>query len=119
METRLSRLNSSTAIIGAGPAGCAAAIELARAGKQVVLLETSTFPRHRPGESLHPGVEVIFEKLGVADAVNSAGFVRHRTLSGYFPGSLCGRIGRADHHLGSGDNMQKGHRERGPEFREG
>ena len=73
----------SAAIIGAGPAGCAAAISLARVGLKVLLLEASSFPRHRPGESLHPGVEPIFEKLGVAKTVNAAGFLRypgHRIL---------------------------------------
>jgi len=69
---------SDAAIIGAGPAGCAAAIQLAKAGLRVVLIEASEFPRHRPGETLHPGAEPLFEKLGVADAVNAAGFVRHR-----------------------------------------
>ncbi len=64
-------------IVGAGPAGCAAAIGLARAGLDVRILEASALPRHRPGESLHPGVEPIFEKLGVVDAVNRAGFLRH------------------------------------------
>ena len=73
----------SAAIIGAGPAGCAAAISLARVGLKVLLLEASSFPRHRPGESLHPGVEPIFEKLGVAKTVIAAGFLRypgHRIL---------------------------------------
>ncbi|MFG6100512.1 FAD-dependent oxidoreductase [Leptolyngbyaceae cyanobacterium CCMR0082] len=64
-------------IIGAGPAGCAAAIILARSGLNALLLETSAFPRHRPGESLHPGVEPIFAALGIASAVKTAGFVRH------------------------------------------
>lgn len=65
------------AIIGAGPAGCAAAIALARSNLNVLLLEASTFPRYRPGESLHPGVEPIFKALGVDAAVNAAGFIRH------------------------------------------
>lgn len=34
-------------IIGAGPAGCAAAITAARAGASVLLLERGKFPRHR------------------------------------------------------------------------
>lgn len=67
----------SAVIIGAGPAGCAAAIALARNGLKVLLIEASPFPRDRPGESLHPGVEPIFETLGVADAVNTAGFTRY------------------------------------------
>ncbi len=34
-------------IAGAGPAGCAAAYDLARAGRRVLLLEKRTFPRHK------------------------------------------------------------------------
>ncbi|RYI99407.1 MAG: FAD-dependent oxidoreductase [Acetobacteraceae bacterium] len=42
---RQPRAMISTAIIGAGPAGCAAAIALARAGHDVLLLERSPAPR--------------------------------------------------------------------------
>ena len=34
-------------IAGAGPAGCAAAYDLARAGKRVLMLDRRTFPRHK------------------------------------------------------------------------
>lgn len=34
-------------IVGAGPAGCAAAYDLARAGRRVVLLDKRSFPRHK------------------------------------------------------------------------
>jgi flavin-dependent dehydrogenase len=34
-------------IVGAGPAGCAAAYDLARAGQRVLLLDKRTFPRHK------------------------------------------------------------------------
>ncbi len=34
-------------IVGAGPAGCAAAFDLARAGRRVLLLEKRSFPRHK------------------------------------------------------------------------
>src|SRR5581483_2049705 len=34
-------------IAGAGPAGCAAAYDLARAGRRVLMLDLRTFPRHK------------------------------------------------------------------------
>ncbi len=34
-------------VVGAGPAGCAAAYDLARAGRQVLLLDKRMFPRHK------------------------------------------------------------------------
>lgn len=64
-------------VLGAGPAGCAAAIVGARAGLRVVVVERSTGPRDRPGETLHPGVEPLLGRLGALDAVSAAGFVRH------------------------------------------
>ena len=64
-------------IIGAGPAGTAAAILCAQRGLNVALLEQMTFPRERPGETLQPAVELVLRQLGVADAVLAAGFLRH------------------------------------------
>src|ERR1700742_1800667 len=40
-------LNYDVLIAGAGPAGCAAAYDLARAGKRVLMLDRRTFPRHK------------------------------------------------------------------------
>jgi flavin-dependent dehydrogenase len=34
-------------VVGAGPAGCAAAYDLARAGRRVLLLDRRSFPRHK------------------------------------------------------------------------
>ena len=70
-------LNCDLAIIGAGPAGCAAAIAAQRAGLQTILLEAQAKPGPAPGETLHPGVEVIFRQLGVWDEILAAGFHRH------------------------------------------
>lgn len=64
-------------VLGAGPAGCAAALACAEAGLAVTLLESQEFPRDRPGETLHPGVEPIFRQMGVFDQVLAAGFLRH------------------------------------------
>src|SRR6185295_6330859 len=44
-------------ILGAGPAGCAAAMQARRAGLDVLLLDSSERPRPTPGETLHPGIE--------------------------------------------------------------
>lgn len=54
------------AIIGAGPAGCATAMELARAGATVGLLEKAAFPRDKLcGEFLSPEVAEILDELGL------------------------------------------------------
>ncbi|HWO23785.1 MAG TPA: FAD-dependent monooxygenase [Kofleriaceae bacterium] len=65
------------AIIGAGPAGTAAAITCAGAGMTVSLFERAAFPRDRPGETLHPGAEPILRRLGVFDDVATLAHVRH------------------------------------------
>ena len=64
-------------VVGGGPAGSAAAIAAADHGLSVLLLERLAAPRERPGETVHPGVEVLFEHLGVAEAVRAANFHRH------------------------------------------
>ena len=54
------------AIIGGGPAGCAAAITAARNGARVVQLERGEFPRHRVcGEFVSSeSLELLNELLG-------------------------------------------------------
>lgn len=62
------------AIVGAGLAGCSAAVHLARRGRRVLLLEARRYPAHRLcGEFLSTEVEAAFERLGVAGAVRAAG----------------------------------------------
>ncbi len=64
-------------ILGAGPAGAATAIQCARHGLRVFLIERAEFPRSAPGETLHPGLLPLLKELGVEDRVLSAGFLRH------------------------------------------
>jgi flavin-dependent dehydrogenase len=64
-------------VLGGGPAGCAAAIHCAQRGLKVTLLEAKAFPRHRPGETLHPGVEPVLRQLGVLERVLAENFLRH------------------------------------------
>lgn len=58
------------AVVGAGPAGAATAIHMARAGLRVLLLDRSTFPRDKPcAEYLSPAAEPLLRDLGVADSL--------------------------------------------------
>lgn len=65
---------TDVAIIGGGPAGSAAAILLAKAGRRVVLCEKEKFPRFKIGESLLPHSLGLFEKLGIRDELERHGF---------------------------------------------
>lgn len=76
-RARASRLSVDLVVVGGGPAGAAAAITAARAGVRVMILEERTFPRFRPGETLHPGLEPVLERLGARDALLSATSLRH------------------------------------------
>lgn len=61
-------------VIGAGPAGCAAAIVLAEAGRSVVLIDRPIGARPALAESIPPSARRILTELGVDQAVASAGF---------------------------------------------
>ncbi|MDA1044779.1 MAG: tryptophan 7-halogenase, partial [Verrucomicrobia bacterium] len=61
-------------IIGAGPAGSAAAAVLAEHGKRVLVLEKETFPRYLVGESLIPYCYFPLARLGLIDALNAGNF---------------------------------------------
>jgi len=65
-------------VIGAGPAGSATALFLARAGYDVTLLDRATFPRDKPcGEYLTPGaVRMLRDELGVLPELMAAGAAR-------------------------------------------
>jgi menaquinone-9 beta-reductase len=57
---------ADVAVVGGGPAGAAAAITLARAGRQVVLLDKATFPRDKCcGDGLTSEALRLLEELGL------------------------------------------------------
>jgi geranylgeranyl reductase family protein len=61
-------------VVGAGPAGCAAAILLAERGWAVTLLDKAEFPRPKIcGEYLSPESARVLDRLGVLKAVDAAG----------------------------------------------
>jgi flavin-dependent dehydrogenase len=69
--------DAAVLVLGGGPAGSAAAITAAALGLPVTLIERDGFPRHAPGESLHPGVQPLLRQLGVEREVLDAGFIRY------------------------------------------
>jgi flavin-dependent dehydrogenase len=86
-------------IAGAGPAGCVAAIVLARAGARVRLLDRATFPRDKLcGDTLNPGALGVLRRLGltVADeALPIAGMLvtgpNGARVDAVYPGGVTGR----------------------------
>lgn len=70
-------LETDALVIGAGPGGCAAAIQLLKCGKRVVILERSGFPRPAPGETFHPGIEPLLNQLDVLKEAAETMHVRH------------------------------------------
>jgi geranylgeranyl reductase family protein len=61
-------------VVGAGPAGSAAAIWLARRGRRVLLLDRARFPRDKVcGDALIPDALRCLEGLGLVDEVRAIG----------------------------------------------
>lgn len=66
-------------VVGAGPAGSAAAAWAARAGRDVLVIDTATFPRDKPcGDGLTPRAVEQLELLGLSEWLDS--HIRHRGL---------------------------------------
>lgn len=61
------------AIVGGGPAGCAAAIALARLGRRVLLVERSRYDRVRIGETLPPRARPLLAALGLPAQLQDEG----------------------------------------------
>ena len=71
------QLDTDVIIGGGGPAGAATAIACAQRGLRVRLFERAAFSRHRPGETLHPGIEPLLRQLGLAERFQATVGARH------------------------------------------
>ncbi|MGH9380382.1 MAG: NAD(P)/FAD-dependent oxidoreductase [Thermoanaerobaculia bacterium] len=58
-------------IVGGGPAGATAALQLARRGRRVALFEKERFPRFHVGESLLPKSQIQLEALGLDERIRA------------------------------------------------
>jgi flavin-dependent dehydrogenase len=68
--------NYEALIIGAGPAGSAAAATLAEHGRRVLVLEREKFPRYHIGESLLPFTFQPLQRLGLIEKMRQSAFVK-------------------------------------------
>lgn len=69
-------IETDVLVLGAGPAGCCAALRLLQLGHRVTLLERAPPPRPHVGESLTPGVANIAALLGVGAQVGALAHAR-------------------------------------------
>ena len=66
MSEQIDSIHADVAVIGAGPAGAAAAIHAARAGHDTVLIDASPFPRDKTcGDGLTPRAMHQLDLLGI------------------------------------------------------
>src|SRR5438067_13647921 len=70
------RASYDAVIIGAGPAGCAAATILAEKGHRALVLEREKFPRYHIGESLLPFTFEPLQRLGLIEKMSASAFVK-------------------------------------------
>jgi len=61
-------------VIGAGPAGCAAATVLGQWGRRPLILEQEKFPRYLVGESLLPYCYFPLKRIGMIDKLKASNF---------------------------------------------
>jgi geranylgeranyl reductase family protein len=89
-------------IVGAGPAGSATAIGLARLGYEVALLDKKVFPREKLcGDFVNPINWAVFRDLGVDDCVLAA---PHGEVTGFRVTNSSGR--EAEAHFGPRDRQR-------------
>lgn len=80
----MSEITTNVLIVGAGPAGSAAAAWCARAGMDVLLTDQATFPRDKAcGDGLTPRAISELQQLGLSDYLNACARNRGLRASGF------------------------------------
>ena len=69
-------IRTQVCVLGGGPAGAATARRLASFGHSVVVIEKTTVPLNRIGESIPGAVLPLLDVLGIRDIVESQAFLR-------------------------------------------
>ena len=78
-RTGAQRLKAELVVVGAGPAGASTAAWAARAGREVLLVDSREFPRDKPcGDGLTPRAVSELQRLGLGDWLD--GHIRHHGL---------------------------------------
>lgn len=65
--------NIDVVVIGSGPGGSVCSTLLRQRGYRVVMIDREKFPRFHVGESLLPGTQPIWEKMGMAEELEHSG----------------------------------------------
>ena len=89
----VSALSRRVVVIGAGPAGCAAAIAAREAGAEVLVLDRATFPRPKTcGDALSNEAVRLLRELMPAEIVDALPrAIVHRSVAGFPDGSKIAR----------------------------
>jgi flavin-dependent dehydrogenase len=96
------------AIAGAGPAGASLALDLARRGARVALLDAATFPRDKLcGEYLSPESWNVFDRLDVFDEIVRSGYQAIRFIRITTPKGRVVEAEASDRHGRSGVGLSR------------
>jgi menaquinone-9 beta-reductase len=75
----MDNLSADVVVVGAGPAGSAAAAWAARAGRDVLVVDAASFPRDKPcGDGLTPRAVAELQRLGLTEWLDA--HIKHRGL---------------------------------------
>jgi len=100
-------ISVDVAIIGGGPAGCAAAISLAKTGHIVALLERTNYQEARVGETLPPAVQPLLRELGLWERFLADGHAAAPGLVAHWGGGQPFETDHICNAYGSGWNLNR------------